>query len=75
MARQRKDPLSHALNKMDRRVLKFYSEVRDDLSQHIDSATGPHHLFHALTEEPEVRLHLTRRLIEENDTAHQTVLN
>jgi len=23
-------------------------------------------LFHALTEEPEVRLHLTRRLIEEN---------
>lgn len=67
MARQRKDPLSHALNKMDRRVLKFYSEVRDDLSQHIDSATGPHHLFHALTEEPEVRLHLTRRLIEENN--------
>jgi len=67
MARQRKDPLSLALNKMDRRILKFYSEVRDDLPQHIDSATGPHHLFHALTEEPEVRLHLTRRFIEENN--------
>ena len=64
--RQRKDPLLHALNKMDRRILNLYSEIRDDLSQQIKQATGPHHLFHALTEEPEVRLHLTRRLIEEN---------
>lgn len=66
IARQGKDPLSHALNKMDRDVLKFYSEVRDDLDKQIEAATGPHHLFHALTEESEVRLHLTRRLIEEN---------
>lgn len=66
MARQRKDPLSHALNKMDKDILKFYSEIRDDLDAHIEAATGPHHLFHALTEEPEVRLHLTRRLIETN---------
>ena len=66
MARQRKDPLSHALNKMDRELLKLYSEVKDDLEQHIAAATGPHHLFHALTEDPEVRLHLTRRLIENN---------
>ena len=65
MSRQRKDPLIHALNKMDRNILKIYSEVRDDLEQQIDVATGPHHLFHALTEDPEVRLHLTRRLIEE----------
>ena len=65
MARQRKDPLSHALNKMDRRLLDLYSEVRDDLARQIEAATGPHHLFHVLTEEPEVRLHLTRRLIEE----------
>ena len=66
MARQRKDPLSHSLNKMDRSILAFYSEIRDDLSDQIEAATGPHHLFHALTEEPEVRLHLTRRLIENN---------
>lgn len=66
MARQRKDPLSHALNKMDRNILKLYGEIREDLEQLIDAATGPHHLFHALTEEPEVRLHLTRRLIELN---------
>ncbi len=66
MARQRKDPLIHALNKMEPRILKFYNEVRDDLQQHIDTATGPHHLFHILTEEPEVRLYLTRRLIEKN---------
>jgi len=69
MARQRKDPLSHALHRMDRIILKLYSEIRDDLNEHIDTATGPHHLFHALTEEPGVRLHLTRRLIEENKLA------
>lgn len=69
MARQRKDPLSHALNKMDRVILKLYSEVRDDLDKHIAAVTGPHHLFHVLTEEPEVRLHLTRRLIEESNHA------
>lgn len=66
MARQRKDPLIHALNKMDHIILKLYSEIRNDLEQHIEAATGPHHLFHALTEVPEVRLYLTRRLIEEN---------
>lgn len=65
MARQRKDPLSHALNKMDRRILDLYAEIRNDLTKQIEVATGPHHLFHVLTEEPEVRLHLTRRLIEE----------
>lgn len=69
MTRQRKDPLSHALNKMDRIILDLYSEIRDDLDNLIDAATGPHHLFHALTEEPEVRLHLTRRLIEENQSS------
>lgn len=66
MARQRKDPLSFALNKMDRIILKLYSEVRDDLDKHIEAATGPHHLFHMLTEDPKVRLHMTRRLIDEN---------
>lgn len=65
MARQSKDPLSLALNRMDRIILDLYKEVRDDLDEKIETATGPHHLFHALTEEPAVRLHLTRRLIEE----------
>ncbi len=67
MARQRKDPLTHALAKMDRSLLKLYSEIRSDLDKQISAATGPHHLFHALTEEPEVRLHMTKRLIEENE--------
>ena len=71
MARQRKDPLTHALTKMDRSLLKLYSEIRSDLDKQISAATGPHHLFHALTEEPEVRLHMTKRLIEENK-ANQT---
>ena len=63
MARQRKDPLSRALNRFDRRLLDYYSEIRDDLAQKLEAATGPHHLFHALTEEPHVRLHMTRRLL------------
>jgi len=64
LQRHRKDPLSRALHRFDRRLLDFYAEVRDDLAQRIDAATGPHHLFHTLTEDAEVRLHMTRRLIE-----------
>ena len=67
-ARQRKDPLLAALNRMDKVVLEFYKEIRDDLDEQIEAATGPHHLFHSLTEEPEVRLHLTKRLIETDKT-------
>lgn len=63
IARQRKDPLSQALHRFDRRLLQYYSELRADLSQKLAAATGPHHLFHALTEEPQVRLHMTRRLL------------
>ncbi|MFK5915127.1 MAG: radical SAM protein [Woeseiaceae bacterium] len=66
MQRQRKDPLSKALNKMDRIIFDLYKEIRQDLNKHIDEATGPHHLLHALTEDPEVRLHMTKRLIEKN---------
>ena len=69
MVRHRKDPLSHALNRMDRQLLDLYSEIRDDLNKLIEQATGPHHLFHSLTEEPEVRLHITRRLIEEKQSS------
>lgn len=63
MARQRKDPLSQALHRFDRRLLDLYAEVRDDLQEKIAQATGPHHLFHALTEEPAVRLHMTKGLL------------
>ena len=64
LARQRKDPLSHALNVFDQRLPQLYAEVRDDLDALIHKATGPHHLFHMLSEESDVRLHMTRRLIE-----------
>ena len=63
MARQRKDPLSQALNRFDRRLLDLYAEVRDDLQEKIAQATGPHHLFHAITEAADVRLHMTRALL------------
>ncbi len=64
LARQRKDPLTQALHRFDRRLPTLYAEIRPDLQALIDKATGPHHLFHMLTEDPEVRLHMTRRLIE-----------
>jgi hypothetical protein len=62
LARHRKDPLTAALRNFDLRLLDLYAEVRGDLQARIDAATGPHHLLHTLTEDPEVRLHLTRRL-------------
>lgn len=65
LARQRKDPFIHALNVFDQRIPQLYAEIRDDLDALIDKATGPHHLFHMLTEESDVRLHMTRRLIEQ----------
>ncbi len=61
--RQQKDPLCKALYSFDRRLLDYYSEIRSDLEQRIENATGPHQLFHSLTEDAEVRLHMTRRLI------------
>ena len=64
LARQRKDPLTRALQRFDTRLTDLYAEARPDLEQRIEQATGPHHLFHMLTEDPQVRLHMTRRLIE-----------
>lgn len=64
LARHRKDPLTRALRCFDRRLLDYYAEVRDDLDACIARATSPHHLYHVLTEDPAVRLHMTRRLIQ-----------
>ena len=64
LRRHRLDPLSRALHDFDLRLLDFYREVRTDLDQRIASATGPHQLFHAITERSDVRLHMTRRLVE-----------
>ena len=63
LERRRKDPLTAALGRFDLRLLDLYSEVRPDLQAIIDRATSPHHLFHTITEEAAVRLHMTRRLI------------
>ncbi len=63
LARQQKDPLSRALADFDHCLLDFYAERRDDLPTLIQRATGPHHLFHMLTQEADMRLHLTRRLL------------
>jgi hypothetical protein len=61
--RQLKDPLSNALNCFDLRLLDYYRELHDDLDAIIERSTGPHHLFHTITEEGAMRLHMTRRLI------------
>ena len=63
LQRHRKDPLTAALKVFDRRLLEYYGEIRPDLEQRIAAATGPHHLFHMLTEDAGVRLHMTRRLV------------
>ena len=62
--RQAKDPLSNALNTFDLRLLDCYGECRDDLDAIIERSTSPHHLFHTITEDSDVRLHMTRRLLE-----------
>lgn len=69
LARRRKDPLTIALGRFDRRLLDLYGEVRSDLPERIEAATSPHQLFHQLTEEAEVRLHLTRRLMGQPGSA------
>ena len=38
--------------------------LRDDLDSIIEKSTSPHHLFHTITEEAAMRLHMTKRLIE-----------
>jgi hypothetical protein len=69
LARRRKDPLTAALGRFDRRLLDLYAEVRPDLSGLIEAATSPHQLFHRLTEDAAVRLHLTRRLLDQSAAA------
>ncbi len=62
--RQRKDPLSHALNRFDLRLLDYYRERCDDLDEIIEKSTSPHHLFHTITEDAAMRLHMTQCLIK-----------
>jgi len=62
--RQAKDPLTQAMHRFDLKLLDFYRELRDDLEHIIESSTSPHHLFHTITEDAEMRLHMTRRLIQ-----------
>jgi len=61
--RQLKDPLSNALNCFDLRLLDYYRELCDDLDDIIETSTSPHHLFHTITEDAAMRLHMTQRLI------------
>jgi hypothetical protein len=63
LARHRRDPLLAALRDFDRRLLDLYGEVRDDLPERIAVSTSVHHLFHQLTFDADVRLHMTERLL------------
>ena len=64
--RQAKDPLTQAMHIFDLRLLDYYRELRDNLDDIIAMSTSPHHLFHTITEEADLRLHMTRRLLGEN---------
>jgi hypothetical protein len=61
--RQLKDPLSNALHQFDLSLLDYYRELNDDLDDIIEHSTSPHHLFHTITEDSVMRLHMTKRLI------------
>jgi hypothetical protein len=62
--RQAKDPLTNAMHRFDIRLLDFYREKRNDLDEIISRSTSPYHLFHTITEDSEIRLHMTKRLIQ-----------
>jgi len=64
--RQAKDPLSNAMHRFDITLLDYYRELRDDLDDIIKKSTGPHHLFHTITDDGAMRLHMTQRLIEQD---------
>ncbi|ODB85691.1 hypothetical protein A3194_12735 [Candidatus Thiodiazotropha endoloripes] len=65
--RQAKDPLTQAMHQFDLRLLDFYRELSDDLNNIIARSTSPHHLFHSITEDPEMRLHMTMRLQQQKN--------
>lgn len=62
--RQIKDPLSNAMHRFDLKLFDYYRECKNDLDDIIKNSTSPHHLFHVITEDETLRLHMTRRLIE-----------
>jgi len=62
--RQAKDPLSNAMHRFDLKLLDYYRERETDLDSIIEKSTSPHHLFHVITEDGAMRLHMTQRLIE-----------
>ncbi|HFD81256.1 MAG TPA: radical SAM protein [Gammaproteobacteria bacterium] len=64
--RQARDPLSNALHRFDLRLLAFYRERKGDLDEIIATSTSPHHLFHTITRAADMRLHMTRRLLEQS---------
>ncbi|MCW9012164.1 MAG: hypothetical protein OQL06_00155 [Gammaproteobacteria bacterium] len=63
LKRLQKDPLTRALSHFDLKLLDYYSEIKPDLDQRIANATSPHHLFHSITEDAAMRLHMTKRLL------------
>jgi hypothetical protein len=65
LTRHRNDPLLAALRRFDRRLLELYAEVRQDLAERIAGSSSVHHLFHQLTFDADLRLHMTERLLGE----------
>ncbi len=62
--RQAKDPLTRSVHTFDLKLLNYYRELRDDLDWIIENSTSPHHLFHTITQDAEMRLHMTQRLLQ-----------
>ncbi|GAB0056909.1 hypothetical protein SIID45300_01224 [Candidatus Magnetaquicoccaceae bacterium FCR-1] len=62
-ARFVKDPLLAALARFDRRLIDLHREIATDTDRILATASGPHHVFHQLTETADARRHLTQRLL------------
>ncbi|MBF0164284.1 MAG: hypothetical protein HQM01_07280 [Magnetococcales bacterium] len=58
-----KDPLLAAMARFDRRLIDLHREIAPDTDRILATASGPHHLFHQLTESADARRHLTQRLL------------
>ena len=66
LARYSKDPLVHALQQFDKRLLDYCRDIREDFDIIFQNSSSHVNLFYNIFESPKVRLELTERLINEN---------
>ena len=66
LARYSKDPLVHALQQFDKRLLDYCRDIREDFDIIFQNSSSHVNLFYNIFESSKVRLELTERLINDN---------